>query len=283
MAVIVLIILALVQGAAELLPVSSSAHVIVAAQLLGIDVKDAKFHFLMVMLHTGTMGAVIIFFFARWKALLTADKARRNAFLANVVVATCVTGAVGLLLKHFIEHYVLSGGPIEDLFAHQELIAAALVAVGVLIIFSAWRETQIKKKIALTYSGSFVIGFMQGLCLPFRGFSRSGATISTGLILGLPKELAEEFSFALAVVLTPAIIAREAWRIVKPAGGEAHFHFELSLFLPGLAGMVLSFLSGWLALKFLSSWMEKGRWSYFGYYCLALAGVVMMLKWKGGA
>lgn len=274
------VVLAIVQGAAELLPVSSSAHVIFAGSLLGIDRKAPAFHFMMAMLHTGTMGAVIIFFFSRWKALLTDSKERRNEFLVNVGIASAATAVVGLVLKHVIEKDFLGGRPIEDLFDNLPLIAAALGIVGLLILYSAWREKQMTNKAGLSYSGSFITGFMQGICIPFRGFSRSGATISTGLILGFSKERAEEFSFALAVVLTPAVIVREAWRLHKQHA-EGGFHFDFSIFTPGLIGMVLSFVSGWIALRFLASWMEKGRWSYFGYYCLAFAGVFAYLSMRG--
>jgi len=125
-----------------------------------------------------------------------------------------------------------------------------------------------------------LIGIVQGLCLPFRGFSRSGATISTGLILGLPKQKLEEFSFALAVVLTPPIIYQEAHRLVKAhalSGQNSIAH----LFVPSLVGMVFSFFAGLLALKWLSRWLERGRWKYFGFYCLiAAAGVLAIYYYK---
>ena len=124
---------------------------------------------------------------------------------------------------------------------------------------------------------------MQGLCLPFRGFSRSGATISTGLLAGVTRQAAERFSFALAVVLTPPVVAREALRLFKPKpgmpalphGGIAH------LAAPGLVGMVFSFLAGLVALKWLSGWLETGKWQWFGVYCLLAAGVVLFLATRG--
>ena len=116
---------------------------------------------------------------------------------------------------------------------------------------------------------------MQGICLPFLGFSRSGSTISTGLIFGLPKQKLEEFSFALAVVLTPPIIAKELLRLLK-AHALSGPGSALHLFAPSLLGMVFSFLAGLLALKWLSRWLEGGRWKFFGYYFLtaAAAGVL---------
>ena len=120
---------------------------------------------------------------------------------------------------------------------------------------------------------SIAIGIVQGLCLPFRGFSRSGSTISTGLIFGLPKRKLEEFSFALAVVLTPVLIALEGKRLLKDHGHGSMLH----LFAPGLIGLVFSFLAGLLALKWLSRWLEGGRWKFFGFYCLVAAVAVFVI------
>ncbi|HET9870383.1 MAG TPA: undecaprenyl-diphosphate phosphatase, partial [bacterium] len=125
---------------------------------------------------------------------------------------------------------------------------------------------------------SFLIGLVQGLCLPFRGFSRSGATISAGLLLGVEKRTAEEFSFALAVVLTPAVIAKEAWRLYKAQGLSGLSWDSLT---PDLLGLVLSFLAGLLALKWLSGWLERGRWGWFGFYCLGASAAVAALAWTG--
>jgi undecaprenyl-diphosphatase len=122
-----------------------------------------------------------------------------------------------------------------------------------------------------------IIGAVQGLCLPFRGFSRSGSTISTGLLLGLDKQRMEEFSFALAVVLTPAVIAKEVYRLVKTNAGSLTYVSSLvDLAWPSVAGMIFSFGAGWVALKWLSSWLERGRWHFFGYYCLFAAATVLV-------
>ena len=100
------------------------------------------------------------------------------------------------------------------------------------------------------------MGAVQGLCLPFRGFSRSGATISTGLLTGANRMRAERFSFALAVILTPAALAREALRVVKASHAAAATGAPLDLhssFVAALLGMVFSFLAGLAALRWLSS------------------------------
>jgi len=128
----------------------------------------------------------------------------------------------------------------------------------------------------LTTQKAGLIGVIQGLCLPFRGFSRSGATISTGILAGIPKLRAEEFSFALAVILTPFVVGREALRLIK----AEHIQTAGALrgaFTPSLLGALFAFIAGLLALKWLSVWLEKGQWYLFGIYCLlAAAGIAAL-------
>jgi undecaprenyl-diphosphatase len=277
-----ILILALIQGACELLPVSSSAHVIVAEKLMGLDPASPEMTMLLVMLHTGTMFAVIVYFWAGWKRDYLASSGQIQWFVVLLVIATFGTGVVGYGLKLVIEKVFMRGAEhaeIENLFNNLPLIAGALTAVGLLIIYSGLRDDKKSGQSEIQPQHSLWIGLVQGLCLPFRGFSRSGATISTGLILGLPKKKLEEFSFALAVVLTPPIIAKEALRLVKShalSGQGSVTH----LFVPGLIGMVLSFVAGLLALKWLSRWLEGGNWKFFGFYCLIAAAAVLFIQYK---
>ena len=277
-----ILILALIQGAAELLPVSSSAHVIAAEKIMGLDPSSPEMTMLLVMLHTGTMFAVIVYFWKGWKRDYFASTAQLQWFVIQIILATICTGIVGYGLKILIEKVFMRGTPhaeIENLFSNLPLIAGALTAVGLLIIYAGLRENKSPRQSEIQPQHSIWIGVVQGLCLLFRGFSRSGATISTGLILGLPKQKLEEFSFALAVVLTPPIIAKEALRLVKShaLSGQGS---ALHLFVPGLVGMVLSFAAGLLALKWLSRWLEGGRWKFFGFYCLIAAAGVLLIHFK---
>jgi undecaprenyl-diphosphatase len=128
------------------------------------------------------------------------------------------------------------------------------------------------------------MGIVQGLALPFRGFSRSGSTISTGMLVGATKERAERFSFAMAVVLTPAVVGIEALRLLKAAHVAAAAGTPIDLkasLATSLLGMVFSFGAGLVALKWLSSWLESGRWYLFGIYCLLASGVVFYLYARG--
>jgi undecaprenyl-diphosphatase len=279
-----ILILGIVQGAAELLPISSSAHVIIAEKLMGLDPSSPEMTFLLVMLHTGTMFAVIAYFWKSWKRHYFSSVANFKAIALDVIIATIVTGVVGIALQLLIEKIFLkeaAKAEIELLFSQLPLIAAALLAVGVLIIYSGLREEQKRRAHDVDFKDACWIGAVQGLCLPFRGFSRSGATISTGLLLGVGRRRMEEFSFALAVVLTPPIIARELLRLVKANSEATHPFHTLELLVPGLMGMVCSFCAGLLALSLLSKWLETGRWKFFGYYCLAAAIVVFVLSKAG--
>ncbi len=276
-----ILMLAVVQGACELLPVSSSAHVVVAEKLMGLDPTAPEMTLLLVMLHTGTMLAVLVYFWSSWRNRYFSSLPAFRQFAKLVTVATALTGVIGLALLVFIERIVLRGSAhaeIEQLFGNSYIIAAGLAAVGVMIIFSARRERSGTTHRSLGVGQSAWIGAVQGLCLPFRGFSRSGSTISTGLFLGLDKERVEEFSFALAVVLTPAVIVKEGYRLVK--AHEASLAHSASLFdltWPSLVGMVFSFAAGLGALRWLSRWLEHGRWHLFGYYCLFASVAVLVV------
>ena len=201
------------------------------------------------------------------------------------MAATIFTGVVGLSLKFLIEKFIMKDIPhaeIELLFGNMNLISVALATVGVLIIVAGIKDRpSIEKGHSLGLKESCYVGAVQGICLPFRGFSRSGATISTGLLLGIPRRKIEEFSFALAVVLTPPVIVRETLRFLREQHASAPAVSMGHLFMPSMLGMAFSFIAGLLALKWLSNWLESGRWPLFGVYCLSASGVVFMLHNSG--
>jgi undecaprenyl-diphosphatase len=314
MPVLKVLILAIVQGLAELLPVSSSAHVVVTEKLLGIDPSTPEMTLLLAMLHTGTMFAVIAFFWQQWKRtyFVSADAFKR--FLVRAIWATALTAIIGYPIIHVIEHHqrkhlleaavssttvpcTYGKGDVEALFSRLDLVAPALLAAGLLILWAGMKERGKSQLANLSYeraasrSGENVtfaqagwMGAVQGLCLPFRGFSRSGATISTGLLTGAERSRAERFSFALAVIITPVVVAREFWRVARaahdatPGCHPAALHSSVAM---GVLGMVLSFIAGIAALRWLSSWLENGRWYLFGIYCVVASAVVFYLHHLG--
>ncbi len=291
MPIVQVIILAIIQGLAELLPVSSSAHVVVAEKLMGLDPSSPAMTLMLVMLHTGTMFAVIVYFWKQWRFTYFKNADSFKRFAIRVVWATLLTGIVGEAINKIIEKTVFKGAPkaqIEDLFSRLDLIAPALFAAGILIVIAGLMERRRMGEIrpvigdSVTMPQAGWIGFIQGLCLPFRGFSRSGATISTGMLAGTTKERAERFSFALAVVLTPPVVLREVLRLTKAVHGTPAAAADLhAAFFTSLLGMVFAFLAGLVALRWLSSWLESGRWYIFGVYCMAAACFVFYLHTAG--
>ncbi|WP_260706397.1 undecaprenyl-diphosphate phosphatase [Edaphobacter flagellatus] len=286
------IILAIVQGLAELLPVSSSAHVVVAEKLMGLDPSSPQMTLLLVMLHTGTMFAVIAYFWKQWKKTFFSSSDAFQRFAIRAIWATVLTGVIGEILVKAIEKTAFKGLPkaeIELLFGRLDLIAPALFAAGVLIFIAGLREKSSAAQSqafgnSVTMRQAGWIGAIQGLCLPFRGFSRSGATISTGILAGASKDRAERFSFALAVILTPPVVAREAMRLVKASHEAAATGAPIDLggsVAISLLGAVLAFFAGLVALRWLSSWLESGRWSWFGVYCIVASAVVFYLHHIG--
>ncbi len=181
MPILKVLILAVVQGLAELLPVSSSAHVVVAEKLMGLDPSSPQMTLLLVMLHTGTMFAVIAYFWKQWKFTYFKDSLSFKRFAVRVIWATLLTGIIGVALQKVIEKTAFHGASkaeIEDLFSHLEWIAPALLAGGVLILVAGLLERRqagtIKPVVgdSVTMKQAGWMGFVQGLCLPFRGFSR---------------------------------------------------------------------------------------------------------------
>ena len=304
MPLIQVILLAVIQGLAELLPVSSSAHVIVAEKLMGLDPTTPQMTLLLVMLHTGTMFSVIVYFWKSWKQTYFSSVEAFNRFAAQLLWATLLTGVLGEALRKFLVR-----GPfvsdknidIEQLFGRLDLLAPALAAVGILILVAGLVELRQRRQLPLTVTSQVLeaslhdggnltlaqstwMGLVQGLALPFRGFSRSGSTISAGILAGAPRERAERFSFALAVVLTPVVVAMEAMRLEKASRAAASAGTRINLsgsIATSLLGMFFAFLAGLVALKWLSSWLEKGRWFYFGIYCLLAAAAVFYLHTRG--
>jgi undecaprenyl-diphosphatase len=233
---------------------------------------------LLVMLHTGTMLAVIVFFWKRWKSPASRGEGV-GRYIGMLILATAITGVIGEILIKLIEKFWFRGVPhaeVEMLFSHLEIIAPALAAVGVLILIAGLKPSSTAAKDAIDGRQSALIGAVQGLCLPFRGFSRSGATISTAMLAGVERARAEDFSFALAVILTPPVIAREALRLIKAEHANAASNLASAVGV-SIVGAICAFLAGLLALKWLSGWLESGRWYWFGIYCLfAAAGVAVL-------
>ncbi|MFV7555651.1 undecaprenyl-diphosphate phosphatase [Klebsiella variicola] len=220
------------------------------------------------------MFAVIVHFWKSWRSTYFSSVAAFKHYALRIFIATMMTGIVGLTLQHIIKVYFAgntSNFEIESLFSNSKLIASGLLVSGILIIVSSRIKESHTENLSLIQS--VLVGMVQGFCLPFRGLSRSGASISTALSIGVARKTAEEFSFALAVVLTPVVIFKE---VVRAFHNSAVLSIS-SIVFPSLLGMVFSFIAGLVALRWLAGWLEHDKWHLFGGYCLLAACVILWI------
>jgi undecaprenyl-diphosphatase len=258
------IVIGVVQGLTEFLPISSSAHLILLPRLLGWDDAFLNSPPFVVMLHLGTLLALIVYF---WRDLLRyglaalaalrdrrvgADPDRRMAVL---LAASVVPGAlVGLALEGFIDTF----------FRAQLLVICGLLIVGAAILFVAERLARHTREMTeLRVVDAIGIGLAQALAL-FPGISRSGITISAGLLLGLKREAAARFAFLMG---TPIIAGAGVWKMRELVGGSAG---SVDLAVLG-AGMLASALAGLLAIGGLLAFLRRFNTDIFGLYRVGFA------------
>jgi undecaprenyl-diphosphatase len=259
----------IVQGLTEFLPVSSSGHLIVVPFLLGWD--DAFLNSLgfSVMLHLGTLVALLAYFREDWARLIPAGIAavRDRSFrsdpdrrLAGLLAASTIPAAiVGVVFNDLI----------EDQFRHVGLVALMLVVGGV-ILFVADRVGRRSRAIAdITFPVAVGIGAAQALAL-IPGISRSGISISAGRLAGLDREAAARFAFLMATPITAGAGVFEARKLLS---GEAGVQIELA---PLLVGMVAALLSGLVAIHVMLRYLRTRSLDVFVWYRFVLAAIVVI-------
>jgi undecaprenyl-diphosphatase len=263
------IVLGIVQGLTEFLPISSSGHLIVVPALLGWDDPFIESLSFSVMLHVATLGALLIYFYRDWVRLIPAglaalrdrslrdDPDRRLAWL--LVASTIPAVIVGLALDDLI----------ETAFREPRLVAMTLV-VGAVILWLADRLGSRNSDIGqLTFRTALGIGAAQALAL-IPGISRSGMAISAGLFAGLNREAAARFAFLMA---TPITAGAGAWEARKILAGETGVELPM---VPLLAGMLASLIAGLLAIAFVMRYLRSNGVGLFVAYRLVLAAVVVV-------
>ena len=236
------IILGLVQGLAEFLPVSSSAHLIILQKILGITRDKLA---LTIFLHLGTICSLLVFFN---KDIFKALRNLKTIFM--VIAVTLVTVIIAFPLKGFS----------EKVFTSSKLIACALAITGVILIFT--RKFMHEKREELNFKDALMLGLAQGISAICRGISRSGITVSTLLFRKIKPEAAFKFSFIASI---PAILGAAVLDF-KEIRHALKFNFT-----DFIVGFGVSFLSGLLALWFLRKALDKAKLHYFGYYCIIVA------------
>jgi undecaprenyl-diphosphatase UppP len=263
------LIMGIVQGLTEFLPVSSSGHLIIVPFLLGWTDPFIKSLAFSVMLHIGTLLALLVYFRSDWLRLVPAGFAaiRDRSFrgdpdrrLAWILVAATIPAAIaGFLLNDLIERT----------FRDVGLVALTLVVGGVVLWLADRWGTRTKGVEDVTFPVAIAIGAAQALAL-VPGISRSGISISASRFAGLDREAAARFSFLMA---TPITVGAAIFELRKVAAGEAGVAISLG---PLIAGMVASFIAGMIAIGFLLRYLRTRSLSIFVAYRLVLAAVVVV-------
>lgn len=241
------IILGLVQGITEFLPVSSSAHLLLAQNILGLRGEEIA---LSIVLHLGTLLAISLFFY---QDILKCLRDKKTLFF--ICLVTLITGFIGLAGKDFF----------EQLFSRQGYLAASLIVTGIILLFT--RFSLRGKREQANIKDGLILGIAQGVAI-VPGISRSGLTISTLLFRGLNVNKSFSLSFIVSLPAILGAVILEARKIDFSL--RANFTYLA-------AGFICSFISGMLALYGLKRIIQKAKFYYFGYYCLLLGLTVYFL------
>lgn len=247
------LILGLVQGLTEYLPVSSSGHLEIAHALFGIE-SEENLTFA-VLVHTATVCSTIVVLWKEvdilFKGLFRFSWNSETKYLAKIAISMIPVGIVGLFLKDYVESFFGNG---------LLLVGIMLLVTAALLTFAYYARPRVKEDIS--YRDAFIIGLSQAVAV-LPGLSRSGTTIATGLMLGNKKEQVARFSFLMVII---------------PILGEAFLDLmkgELSPEASGISaaalavGFIAAFISGCVACKWMLSIVKRGKLVYFAYYCVA--------------
>lgn len=244
------LILAILQGLTEFLPISSSGHLVIGQKLLDIDLPGNAFE---VVLHIGTLMSVVTVFRVELKTLLfNLNDSSNRYYISAITIGTIPALLVGLLLKDYT----------SLIFDNIRFVSVSLVFTGVMLITSKFI---IKRNVKLTLFIGIVIGLAQAVAI-IPGISRSGTTICMGVLMGLSASEAAKFSFLLSI---PVIIGAG----LLTAMNIETIPFGLDIIL---LGILFSYLVGWISLKWLLTILSTGKLYWFGVYCLIIGLFVYM-------
>jgi undecaprenyl-diphosphatase len=238
------IILGIIQGVTEFLPVSSSGHLMLFQHILNIKIDDIQILFDLI-LHIATILALILFFYKDIKVFI---KSRQN--LIFIFVSFFMTSILGLIISKF-----------KFLFIQPVFVASMLFFNGIILLI-AYKFSLKNKQEKINLKKAVAIGLVQGVSV-IPGISRSGSTISMALMLGVSREQAFRYSFILAI---PTLIVAFLYQLVGDIG-----NIKALGFLPLSIGFIFSFVFGFLSLIILKKLILKSKLHYFGFYCLVVS------------
>lgn len=255
------LVLGIVQGLTEYLPVSSSGHLAIGSHLFGIEGEENLAFTVLVHVATVCSTLVVLWKEIDWilKGLFKFEMNAETKYFLNIVVSMIPIGIVGVFFKDAV----------EEVFGLGLLIVGCmLLLTATLLIFSYFAKPRQREHISM--KDAFIIGLAQA-CAVMPGLSRSGSTIATGLMLGNKKESLAQFSFLMVI---PPILGEALLDVLKMVKGDDAFG-DISA-LPLVVGFVAAFVSGCVACKWMINIVKKGKLVWFGVYC-AIAGAVTII------
>jgi undecaprenyl-diphosphatase len=251
------IVLGIVQGLTEFLPVSSSGHLVLSEALLGVSSSDITFE---IIVHLASLLAVFIYFrhsiLRLLQSIVRPHMLEERRMILYLVIGTIPAGIIGVLFKDFFERA----------FGNPFMAAVFLLLTGAILLSTRFVKAGEKK---VTGNRALLIGCGQALAI-LPGVSRSGSTISVALILGVKPETAAEYSFLLAI---PAIGGAAILQIKELMALDA------ALMAPYAVGFVTTFIFALIAVYAVLSVIRRGRFDYFAYYCFAAGLLGLYLFW----
>lgn len=257
------LLLGIIQGLTEFIPVSSTAHLLIVQYLLGLPADDFAFAF-NVLVQLGTLLALIAYFWRDWLALIRAFFARpfstsENRLAWYIIIATIPALIAGFLLKSAVE--ALFKTPLVE-------AAIRLFSAAVLLALAEFFGKRLRHLDSMTWIDALIVGLFQILAV-FPGASRSGSTISGGMLRGLDRPAAARFAFLISAPVMLAAGGYESLSVVRMPG--------VGTFLPGLAvGFVAAAIVGWFSIKWLLGYLNRHSLYVFAAYC-AILGVIVLL------
>lgn len=260
------VLFGIVEGITEWLPISSTGHMIILDELVKLNVSKEFLSMFLVVIQLGAILAVVVLFWNKIWPFSTKEQyfIKKDTFVMwfKILVACVPAAVVGLLFEEQFDEW----------FYNYQTVAIALIVFGILFIVIENRNKHLSPKInslaEITYTTAIWIGIFQLIAAIFPGTSRSGATILGGILVGLSRTVAAEFTFFLAI---PVMAGASLLKIVKFG-----FNFtggELAILL---VGMVVAFVSSIIVIKFLLSYIKKNDFKVFGWYRIVL-GIIVLL------
>ena len=259
------IIIGIVEGITEWLPISSTGHMILVDELIKLNASEEFKSMFMVVIQLGAILAVVVLYFRKLNPF-GRSKSLKMRYLTielwkKIIVACLPAAMLGVLIDDWLDAHLYNGF----------IVAMALIVYGVLFILiensNKKRVDSITKVYSIDYQTALFIGAFQILAL-IPGTSRSGATIIGGMILGASRSVAAEFSFFLSI---PIMFGASLLKLVKFG-----FHYSMAEIVYLLLGMIVAFLVSIFSISFLLNWIKKNDFKFFGYYRIVLGLIVLV-------